>query len=156
MGLLEICLCLIFVTFLPVKSNVDERIAKISGGFIGNILPLQAEGDYYIPYDTIFSSWLTETPNFHMLGELPPHMKFPKVQVFCNRSQLTLLVDKRFHGVLLKEEELQLGDGCYSNGHLENQLVFTYDFVQCGTNHVVRLLHYSFTIFPVIVTTLTI
>ncbi|XP_040916933.1 zona pellucida protein C [Toxotes jaculatrix] len=92
----------------------------------------------FAPYDTIFSSWRSRAPDFHMLAELPPLMNVPRIQVFCDESQLTLLVDKRSNGVMLTTEEIQLGDGCYSNRERPNQFVFTYGIDECGTTHVLQ------------------
>ncbi|KAJ4939276.1 hypothetical protein JOQ06_028732 [Pogonophryne albipinna] len=66
-------------------------------------------------------------------------MMVPRVEVFCDESKLTLLVDKRFNGVVLTGEELQLGGGCYSNGELPNQFVFTYSLDECGTTPVLYI-----------------
>ncbi|GLD56235.1 zona pellucida sperm-binding protein 3-like protein [Lates japonicus] len=60
-------------------------------------------------------------------------MNVPRVQVFCDESRLTVLVDKKSYGVTLTGEEIQLGDGCYSNGERPNQFVFTYGVDECGT-----------------------
>lgn len=76
-------------------------------------------------------------PDFHMLADLPPIMNVPKVEVFCDESKLTLLVDKMSNGVPLAAEEIQLGDGCFSNRDLPSQFVFTYGLDECGTTPVV-------------------
>uniref|UniRef100_A0A3P8TQV7 ZP domain-containing protein n=1 Tax=Amphiprion percula TaxID=161767 RepID=A0A3P8TQV7_AMPPE len=100
---------------------------------------IQSSGNFDIPpYDPFFSSWRTWTPDFSMLTGFPPFMKAPRVQVFCDESQLTVLVDKRTNGFKLTGEEIQLGDRCYSNRDLPHQFVFTYDFDQCGTTQVMQ------------------
>ncbi|XP_023255671.1 zona pellucida sperm-binding protein 3-like [Seriola lalandi dorsalis] len=73
-----------------------------------------------------------------MLADLPPIMNVPRVQVFCDESRLTVLVDKRSYGVMLKVEEIQLGDGCYSNRERPNQFVFTYSVNECGTTQAIQ------------------
>lgn len=141
MGTVEILLCIFVGHFIPVHSAIEQDAAfsQAFPGFFENILRFPFERNFdFTPYDTIFSSWQTRTPDFHMLAELPPIMKVPKVQISCDESQLTLLVDKRFNGVTLSGDEVQLGDGCYSNRELPNQFVFTYSFDQCGTTHSVR------------------
>ncbi|KAM9786414.1 zona pellucida protein C isoform 1-T1 [Syngnathus typhle] len=57
------------------------------------------------------------------------------VQVYCDESELILLVNKRLGDVILNRDEIQLGDGCYSNSELASQLIFTYRYDQCGTRH---------------------
>ncbi|XP_059209406.1 zona pellucida protein C [Centropristis striata] len=71
-----------------------------------------------------------------MLADLPPMMIVPKVEVSCDESKLTLLVDKRANNLVLTGEEIQLGNGCYSNRELPNQFVFTYGLDECGTTPV--------------------
>ncbi|XP_029900376.1 zona pellucida protein C isoform X3 [Myripristis murdjan] len=129
MGKLGIFLYLVVGIFIPVQSTIEEQV-KFSRDYVKNLLPFPIERNF----DTIFSSWRSRTPAFHMLAELRPRLRAPRIQVFCNRSQVTLLVDKRLSGVTLNREDVQFGDDCYSNGDLENQLVFTYHFAQCGTN----------------------
>ncbi|KAM7376503.1 hypothetical protein PAMP_006231 [Pampus punctatissimus] len=131
MGTMEMFLCLFVGHFILVHSAIEAF-----PGFFENIFRFPFEQNFdFSPYDTIFSSWRTSTPDFHMLAELPPIVKVPKVQVSCDESQLTLLVDKKLDGVTLFGEDIQLGDGCYSNRELPNQFVFTYSFDQCGTTH---------------------
>ncbi|KAG8013567.1 Zona pellucida sperm-binding protein 3 [Nibea albiflora] len=100
-------------------------------------LPFKRHFDFP-PYDTIFSSWRTRTPDFHMLADFPPIMNVPRVEVFCDEAKLTLLVDKRFNSIVLTGEEMQLGEGCYSNSELPNQFVFTYSLDECGTARVMQ------------------
>ncbi|KAG7226279.1 hypothetical protein INR49_003030 [Caranx melampygus] len=71
-----------------------------------------------------------------MLADMAPNMNIPRIQVFCDESQLTVLVDKRSYGVVLTAEEIQLGHGCYSNREQPNQFVFTYSVNECGTAYV--------------------
>lgn len=111
------------------------QIAELSPAMFD--FPFPPELDFRIPFDTMFSSWQSSRPDFHMLADLPPLMSVPHVEVMCNRSQLTLLVDKAYGGVLLNGDDLQLGDGCNVTGVLENQFVLTYDLTQCGTSRVV-------------------
>ncbi|XP_058471523.1 zona pellucida protein C isoform X2 [Solea solea] len=68
-----------------------------------------------------------------MHAELPPMMNVPRMQVFCDESRFSVLVDKRINGAVLTAEELQLGNGCSSNGERPNQVVFTYSVDECGT-----------------------
>ncbi|MED6249082.1 hypothetical protein ATANTOWER_009074 [Ataeniobius toweri] len=89
-------------------------------------------------FDTIFSSLLKWTPDLHMLAEFPPTMNVPRVQVFCDETKLTLLVDKKVFGLTLTAEEIQLGNGCYSNEEELDQLVFIYNLDQCGTTPVLQ------------------
>ncbi|CAG5866301.1 unnamed protein product [Menidia menidia] len=96
------------------------------------LFPFETEFDFP-PFDTIFSSWQTLIPDIRRLAEFPPIMNVPRVQVSCDESKLTLLVDKKSFGRMLTKEELLLGDDCYSNKELPNQFVFVYDFDQCGT-----------------------
>lgn len=99
------------------------------------------EGNLNFPsFDTIFSSWKKWSPDFHMLAEFPPIMDVPRVQVFCDETKLTLLVDKEAFGVALTAEEIQLGNGCYSNQEEKDQLVFIYNLEQCGTTSIVSYL----------------
>ncbi|XP_061897813.1 zona pellucida protein C [Entelurus aequoreus] len=105
-------------------------------GFFQNILPFPFEiSNDFGPFDSIFSSWRTTIPDFEMFAELSPLMNVPEVQVYCDESELILLVDKNVGDVTLSRGEIQLGDGCYSNSELPNQLMFTYSFDQCGTSH---------------------
>ncbi|CAK6968036.1 zona pellucida protein C [Scomber scombrus] len=142
MGTVEIFLCLFVGHFIPVHSVIQQDAAFPQAfpafpGFFGNVLHLPFKRNLDFPQlNTMFSSWRTPFPDFHMLA--PPMMSVPKVQVSCDKSQLTLLVDKRFNSVTLNEEDIQLGDGCNSNKELPNQFVFTYSFDKCGTTHTMQ------------------
>ncbi|XP_044023878.1 zona pellucida protein C [Siniperca chuatsi] len=137
MGTVELLLCVFVGHFIAAQSVINEQDAmffQALPGFFEDIVPFPFKRNFdFTPYDTIFSSWQTRTPDFHMLAELPPIVNVPKIEVFCDESKLTLLVDKRSNGVTLTGEEIQLGDGCYSNGALPNQFVFTYSLDECGT-----------------------
>ncbi|KAL3048975.1 hypothetical protein OYC64_008452 [Pagothenia borchgrevinki] len=123
----------------PVIRKQDATFFQDVEQLFDNIRPFPFENNFdFIPYDTIFSSWRTLQPDFHKLAELPHTMMVPRVEVFCDESKLTLLVDKRFNGVVLTGEELQLGGGCYSNSELPNQFVFTYSLDECGTTPVMQ------------------
>lgn len=124
-------------SLLPAHSPFAREVAKLSGGIFEDIFHFPSEMAFRSPYDTMFSSLQTTTPDFHMLAELPAFMSVPHVQVLCSRSQLTLLVDKAYGGVQLGGDDLQLGNGCSVNGELENQFVFTYDIARCDTSRVV-------------------
>ncbi|KAK6307125.1 hypothetical protein J4Q44_G00222730 [Coregonus suidteri] len=118
---------------------VEDRAVKFSDGAMTSVwqvpdFTFSVEGGNDIPYDTIFSSWLTGVPNFNMLAELPPHINLPRIQVICSGTQLNLQVDKRFNGVVLSGDELMFGEGCQSNGAHGNEFVFIYELTQCGTN----------------------
>ncbi|KAI3367883.1 hypothetical protein L3Q82_026714 [Scortum barcoo] len=141
MGTLEVFLCVFVGHFVAVQSVINEQDATFPRdfpGFFGNMVPFPFERQFFTPFDTIFSSWRTPTPDFHMLAELPPIMHIPKVEVFCNESKLTVLVDKRSNGFILTGEEMQLGDSCYSNRELPHQFVFTYSLDECGTARVMQ------------------
>ena len=136
-------LCFGSGTLLPFHSTLESQIVGLSQGIFEDVFRFPPDMDLQVPYDTIFSSWQSSRPDFHMLTELPPFMSLPSlpnVQVLCNRSQLTLLVDKAYGGVQLNGDEVQLGNGCNVNGVLENQFVLTYDHTKCGTTHVVSCL----------------
>lgn len=141
MGAIEIFLCVFAGHFIAVHSVMNEQDVAFTQDFPGlveNLIPFPFRRNFdFTPYDTIFSSWRTRSPDFHMLGDLPPIMNIPKVEVFCDESNLTVLVGKRSNGVMLTGEEMQLGDGCYSNRELPNQFVFIYGLDECGTTRVV-------------------
>ena len=88
MGTVEMFLCLFVGHFIPVHSLIEQDAAFPSPafpGFFQNILRFPFERNFdFPPYDTIFSSWRTWTPDFHMLAELPPIMRVPKIQVSCD------------------------------------------------------------------------
>ncbi|XP_077477404.1 zona pellucida protein C [Stigmatopora argus] len=92
-------------------------------------LPYEISSDF-ISFDTIVNPWRVRVPDFGP--------RIPAVQVYCDESELILLVDKRLGEFTLNRAEIKLGDGCYSNSELPNQLMFTYGYDQCGTNHEVR------------------
>ncbi|XP_051248015.1 zona pellucida protein C [Dicentrarchus labrax] len=142
MGAIDIFLCVFVGHFIAVQSVVreqDTRIPQHFPGFFDNIMPFPFKRHFdFPPYDTIFSSWRTRAPDFHMLAEFPPLIGLPQVEVFCDDSKLTLLVDKRSSDIMLTGEEIQLGNGCYSNRELPNQFVFTYGLDECGTTRVMQ------------------
>nr|XP_046268476.1 zona pellucida protein C [Scatophagus argus] len=142
MGATEIFLCLFVGHFIAVQSLINEQddiFPRDFPGFFENIVPFPFKRSYdFTPYDTIFSSWRSRVPDFHMLAELPPIPNVPKVMVFCDEYKLTLLVNKRSNGVTLTGEEIQLGDGCYSNRELPNQFAFIYSLDECGTTRVMQ------------------
>ncbi|XP_049917993.1 zona pellucida protein C [Epinephelus moara] len=155
MGTTEIFLCLLLGHLISAQSVIRKQAPPFFEdvpGYFGNFRPFPKMRPFhhimpfdnmrpppfernfdFTPYDTIFSSWRTPSPDFHMLVELPPIMIIPRIEVFCDESKLTVLVDKRSNGDTLTGEELQLGDGCYSNRELPNQFVFTYSVDECGT-----------------------
>lgn len=138
MGTAKILLCLFVGHFIPVHSLIQQDAAfpPAFPGFFGNVVRLPFKRNFDFPLsDNMFSPWPTWFPDFHMLA--PPMISVPTVQISCDGSQLTLLVDKRFNDVILNEEDIHLGDGCNSNQELPNQFVFTYNFDQCGTTHLV-------------------
>lgn len=141
MGTIKLFLCMFVGYLISGQTAARQQDAVFPQGFPGfleNHMPSPSEANFdFTPYDTIFSSWQTRTPDFHMLTESPPIVYNPRVQVFCDDSKLTLLVDKRFNGVVLTAEEIQLGDGCYSNRELPNHFIFIYSPDQCGTTRVV-------------------
>lgn len=132
MGARGLFLCVCVGHFVAVFSNdVPEYVDNLESFPLGNRLD-------FAPYDTVFSSLRSWSPDFHRLVDLPPAGIVPKVQVLCDETKLTVLVDKSTNDFLLSGEEIQLGHGCYSNGDLPEHFVFTYSFDQCGTNYVVR------------------
>ncbi|KAG7463191.1 hypothetical protein JOB18_012171 [Solea senegalensis] len=138
MRLVEIFLCVFLGCSVSGDSVIDghalTQMPYTFPGFFPEFEPLPFEGIFdFPPYDAVFSSWPTPGPDFHMLAELPPMMNVPRMQVFCDESRLSVLVDKRINGAVLTAEELQLGNGCSSNGERPNQLVFTYSVDECGT-----------------------
>lgn len=141
MGIPEIFLCILVghcVVAQPVIKQQDDVLFQNFPGFFDKLMSFPFERNFDVtPYDTIFSSWRTWAPDFHMLADMAPTMNIPRIQVFCDESQLTVLIDKRSYGVLLTAEEIQLGHGCYSNREEPNQLVFTYSVNECGTARVV-------------------
>ncbi|AWP16743.1 zona pellucida protein C' isoform 2 [Scophthalmus maximus] len=127
MGPVGIVLCIFVGHFVSVHSFP---------GFFDPPVPFPLERNFdFPPYHSIVSSWPAGSPDFHVLAELPPFTHVPGVQVFCDESQLSVLVDKRADGAALTAEDVQLGDGCYSNGERPHQYVFTYSVDECGTSH---------------------
>lgn len=141
MGAISIFLCIFVGCFIAVRSVTTDQDAPFPQdfpGFFEILRPVPFGRNFdFAPYDTIFSSWQNRAPDFHMLGELPPIMNIPKIEVFCDESKLTVMVGKKTNSVLLTTEQIQLGDGCHSNGELQNLFVFTYGLDECGTTRVV-------------------
>ncbi len=143
MGTTELFLVVFVGQFLAVQSvglmhEQDATVPQDFLGFFGDVMPFPFKRNFgFTPYDTIFSSWRNRAPDFHMLSDSPPIINIPKIEVFCDESELTLLVDKRSYGIQLSAEEIQLGDGCYSNRELPNQFVFAYSLDECGTTRAV-------------------
>ncbi|KAF7202101.1 transcript variant X2 [Nothobranchius furzeri] len=112
----------------------DTLFPQDFGGFFDNNWLFPFDRNFDFPsFDTFFSSWRSWNPDFHMLAEFPPVVNVPRIQVFCDETKLTLLVDKNAFGLTLTTGDIQLGDGCYSNKELPNQLGFVYNLDQCGT-----------------------
>lgn len=141
MGTVGIFLCIVFGCFISAQSLMngqDARFPHRFPHFFENLIPFPFKRNFdFPPYDTIFTSWRTRGPDFHMLSQLPPVMDVPNVEVLCDESKLTVLVGKTFDSVALTGEDLQLGHGCYSNTELPHQFVFTYSLEECGTTRVV-------------------
>ncbi|XP_068577758.1 zona pellucida protein C [Cebidichthys violaceus] len=142
MGTMELLLCLLLGHYIAAQSVIKKQDATFFHdvpGFFDGFMPFPFERNFDItPPDALFSSWRTWVPDLHMLAELPPIPIVPRVEVFCDESKLTLLVDKSSNGLLLTGEEIQFGDGCFSNRELPNQFVFTYGFAECGTTPVMQ------------------
>lgn len=139
-----ILLCIFVGHFVAAQSAVNNWDATFPQEFpefpefFDNLIPSPFKRNFaFTPYDTIFSSWQTRTPDFHMLGEWPSILNVPRVEVFCDESRLTVRVGKTFNGAMMTGEEMQLGDGCYRNRELPNQFVFIYSLDECGTSRVV-------------------
>ncbi|XP_041828006.1 zona pellucida protein C [Melanotaenia boesemani] len=141
MGTIHQVLCIFLGRFIAAISlgYEDAMFPHDFESFLENdkLFPFERNIDF-LPFDNIFSSWRTWAPDFSMLAEFPPTMNVPRVQVFCDESKLTLLVDKKSSGLTLTKEEMQLGNGCYSNKELPNQFAFVYDLDQCGTTLVLQ------------------
>ncbi|KAF1375070.1 hypothetical protein PFLUV_G00235600 [Perca fluviatilis] len=138
---MELFLCLFFLD-IAAQSVIKKQDAPNFQNvlrFFNNIRPFLFERNLdFTPFDTIFSSWGTVIPGIHMFSELLPIVMVPRVEVFCDESKITLLVDKRSNDFMLTGEELQLGNGCLSNKELPNQFVFTYSLDECGTTPVMQ------------------
>lgn len=134
MGIVVIFLCAFAGPFIAAHAviNEDGMHEQHFQGFFENLPPFPFGRNF----DTIFSSWQTRMPDFHMLGLLPSVMDF-NVEVFCDESTLTVLVGKKVNNVLLGAEEIQLGDGCFNNRELPSQYGFAYSLQECGTTPVV-------------------
>ncbi|KAM3594429.1 uncharacterized protein V6R79_007679 [Siganus canaliculatus] len=144
MGTKELFLCVLVGHFINVQSvihNWDAAFPPDFPGFFDNFEPFPFKSQFdFTPYDPLFRSWRPQDPAFHMFPELPPLGTFnvPKVEVFCDESKLTVLVDKQAYGAALTGEEVHFGDGCFSNGDLPHQFVFSYSLEECGTTHTVE------------------
>ncbi|XP_031583917.1 zona pellucida protein C [Oreochromis aureus] len=136
MGTTQISLCVLLSCFIAVQSVLYHN-GRFTQDFVGvyeNRVPFSFGRNFdFTPQDTIFSSWRSWSPDFHRLAGLSPFLSVPRVQVYCDASTLTVLVDKSVGGLKLTGEEIQLGNGCFSNGELANEFVFTYGFDECGT-----------------------
>ncbi|XP_077402082.1 zona pellucida protein C [Vanacampus margaritifer] len=128
MDVLEVVLC-VFVSHLMLVHLTKATLFQ-------NILPFSYEMNNDLT--SIFNPWRARVPRFALLAELSPIVKVPSVQVYCDESELIVLVDKKLGDVTLNRDEIQLGDGCYSNSELPRQLMFTYGYDQCGTSHEVE------------------
>ncbi|XP_062326273.1 zona pellucida protein C isoform X2 [Osmerus eperlanus] len=131
------------VTFLPFESTLEQKFGKRSLGLPHSFwrFPMFTSSDENrnaILYDPVVSSWPFGAPDVNMLAELGLLMNLPHIQVMCDTTHMSVHVDMQLNGVELSREELVLGEGCLSNGHFENQLVFTYHHSQCGTNYLER------------------
>ncbi|XP_041667897.1 zona pellucida protein C isoform X2 [Cheilinus undulatus] len=133
MGTEGILLCIFVWHVVAVQSVIHEQNALFPRDFLGffdNVGPF--------PYDTLFSQWQAPPSELQLLAEFPPIVNLPQVEVFCDESKLTLLVDKRSNGMVLTREEIQLGYDCLSSKELPNKFVFIYSLDECGTTHVVQ------------------
>ncbi|XP_028294421.1 zona pellucida protein C [Gouania willdenowi] len=114
-----------------VRKYRDVAFPTDYPGFLDNSLPFSFERRFdFTSRDPFFKSWWT--PDLSVFAEFPLTVQ-PRVQVFCDDSKLTLLIDKKSFGLEWTEGEMQLGDGCYPNGELPFQYVFSYSYDQCGT-----------------------
>ncbi|XP_034531466.1 zona pellucida protein C [Notolabrus celidotus] len=143
METIELFLCIFFGHVIAVKSDILDKYQDVTfpeefPAFFDSIGPFPFKRDFDFLPDSLFSSWKTWSPEFHMLAGLPPVMTIPIAEVFCDESKLILLVNKRSNGVTLTGEELRLGNDCYSNGELPNQFIFTYSLDQCGTKQLMQ------------------
>ncbi|XP_057715050.1 zona pellucida protein C [Corythoichthys intestinalis] len=123
MGMLEVIWCVFVGHFLLFHSAGTVGLRNL------HTLPYEISNDF-IWFNTIFNPWRAQIPELSM--------KVPTVQVYCDESELILLVDKRLGEFILNRAEIILGDGCYSNSELPSQLMFTYGYDQCGTSHEMR------------------
>lgn len=142
MGTTQISLCVFLGCVIAVQSVLyhNGRFTQDVVGVYENRVPFSFGRNFdFTPQSTIFSSWRSWTPDFHRLAGLSPFLNVPRVQVYCDASTLTVLVDKSVSGLKLTGEEIQLGNGCFSNGELANEFVFTYGFGECGTTPMVSI-----------------
>lgn len=140
MGTAQISFCVFLGCVIAVQSVVyhNGRFTQDVVGVYENRVPFSFGRNFdFTPQ--LFSSWRSWTPDFHRLAGLSPFLNVPRVQVYCDTSTLTLLVDKSVSGLKLTGEEIQLGNGCFSNGELANEFVFTYGFDECGTTPMVSI-----------------
>ncbi|CAJ1073918.1 zona pellucida protein C [Xyrichtys novacula] len=143
MGTIEIVLCVFLGHVIAVQSVIINRDqdATYAEEFLVSLdsirpFPVRTNSDFFA--NTLFNSLKSWSPEFPMLSELPPFMNIPTVEVFCDESTLTVLVNKRSNGVMLTGEELWLGNGCTSSGELPNHFVFTYLLDECGTTEMLQ------------------
>lgn len=142
MGTKGIFLCIFVGHLIAVESaildpNLDDTLSEEFPSFfeLSKPFPFMRNLDFFP--DSFFSSWKMWGPELHMFPEVPPVPSVPRVEVFCDNSKLTILVNKRSDGVILTGEEIWLGYDCYSNGERPNQFVFTYSLDECGTKRMV-------------------
>ncbi|XP_034051092.1 uncharacterized protein LOC117531994 [Thalassophryne amazonica] len=142
MGVLQLFLCLVILGhFIVVPALNEEQNNLFSSDFPGfwdNVLGFPIRRSFDFSNDGVFSTWRTQVPDGSMLATLPLYVNVPTVQVSCDEFRLNVLVSKRLGAVTLREEELQLGNGCSSNKQFPNHFVFTYNLDQCGTTLVVQ------------------
>lgn len=138
-----------FVAAQATAHTEESTFAREFPSLFEGIAPFPFENVFVpIPHDAIFSSWPTQTSDFHLLEDWPAFPNVPRVEVSCNESMLTVLVWKDLGGVMLTAEEVLLGDGCYGTTELPLQLEFSYSLNECGTSRVVSsdfLLRLAFT-----------
>lgn len=142
MGTTQISFCVFLGCVIAVQSVLyhNGRFTQDVVGVYENRVPFSFGRNFdFTPQGTIFSSWRSWTPDLHRLAGLSPFLNVPRVQVYCDASTLTVLVDKSVSGLKLTREEIQLGNGCFSNGELANEFVFTYGFGECGTTPMVSI-----------------
>ncbi|XP_051942456.1 zona pellucida protein C [Hippocampus zosterae] len=123
MGVLEVLWCAFVGHILLVPLT--------EAAFIPSILPFPYE--MASDFNAILNPWSARLPGFGTSADISSVMK--AVQVYCDERDLILLVNKRLADVTLHRDEIQLGDGCYSNSELPSQLMFMYGYDQCGTSH---------------------
>lgn len=142
MGTTQISFCVFLGCVIAVQSVLyhNGRFTQDVVAVYENRVPFSFGRNFdFTPQGTIFSSWRSWSPDFRRLAGLSPFLDVPRVQVYCDASTLTVLVDKSVSGLKLTGEEIQLGNGCFSNGELANEFVFTYGFDECGTTPMVSI-----------------